>query len=168
MAVVRKSTAAALELFAADDARADHGALAPLPESLTEQEREDVARGCYEMLMVLAEAVAQPLPGESRIAQAREALQILDRAARLLRQPTHAYHLRRAACLERAGDAEGAQRGTIGGRAYPAGWGIRPLPDRSRAIQTRLHDASQATFRPGPAKPSRTISGPSACWPSAT
>ena len=60
--------------------------------------------------MVLAEAVAQPLPGESATSQAREALQILDRAAVLLRQPTHAYHLRRAACLERAGDAEGAKR----------------------------------------------------------
>ena len=43
----------------------DQWTLARLPESLTEQEREDVVRGCYEMLMVLAEAVAQPLPGES-------------------------------------------------------------------------------------------------------
>ena len=41
-----------------------------------------LSRGCYEMLMVLAEAVAQPLPGESPTWQAREALQILERAAR--------------------------------------------------------------------------------------
>ena len=38
-------------------------------------------RGCYEMLMVLAAAVAEPLPGESATGQAREALQILDRAS---------------------------------------------------------------------------------------
>ncbi len=34
----------------------------------------------------------------------------MDRAGELRHQPTHAYHLRRAACLERAGDLEAAQR----------------------------------------------------------
>ena len=67
-------------------------------------------RGCYEMLMVLAEAVAQPLPGESATVQARAGIEILDRAACLLHRPTHAYHLRKAACLEAAGDAEGAKQ----------------------------------------------------------
>ena len=110
VAVVRRSTVAALELFSADGQRPKPWALGRLPESLTEQEREDVVRGCYEMLMVLAEAVAQPLDGESSAAQAREALEILDRAALVLRLPTHAYYLRRAACLERAGDALGAKQ----------------------------------------------------------
>jgi eukaryotic-like serine/threonine-protein kinase len=113
VAVVRKSTLAALELFAADNERAKPWTLMHLPESLTEQEREDVVRGCYEMLMVQAEAVAQPLPGESSTSQAREALKILERAVLLLRRPTHAYHLRRAACLERAGDAEGASEARL-------------------------------------------------------
>ena len=62
------------------------------------------------MLMVLAEATARPLPGESPERQAREAVRILDRAAELRRQPTHAYHLRRADYLERAGDTGGAMR----------------------------------------------------------
>ena len=94
------------------------GRLAPLPESLTEQQREDVVRGCYEMLMVQAEAVAQPLPGESATSQAREALQILERAVLLLHQPTHAYHLRRAACLEQGRRRRGGEAGTSDGRSY--------------------------------------------------
>ena len=109
VAVVRKSTRAALELFAADGARANPWRLGSLPESFTQQECDDVVRGCYEMLMVLAEAVAQPLAGESSTSQAREALRILESAVVLFRRPTHAYHLRRAACLERAGDTDGAK-----------------------------------------------------------
>jgi eukaryotic-like serine/threonine-protein kinase len=109
VAVVRKSTKAALELFAADGGSEKKWTLTRLPDCLTEDEREEVVRGCYEMLMVLAEAVGQPLPGESSTAQARAALQILERAVLLQRQPTHAYHLRRAVCLERAGDAEEAK-----------------------------------------------------------
>jgi serine/threonine protein kinase len=110
VAAVRESALAALRLFAADSPRANQWALAPFHSSLTEQDRDHVNRGCYEMLMVLAEAIAQPLPGESPAAQARQALEILDRAAILCREPTHAYHLKRAACLERAGDVDGAKR----------------------------------------------------------
>jgi len=39
--------------------------------------------GCYEMLMVLAEATAPAAPGESAGRQAREAISILDRSAEL-------------------------------------------------------------------------------------
>ena len=62
------------------------------------------------MLMVLADAVSQPLPGESSVRQAEEALRILQRAAELRHQPTRAYHLRRASCLKSAGDADGAKQ----------------------------------------------------------
>ena len=110
VAAVRDLTLAALNLFAAGGRPADEWTLARFHDSLTPEEQEDVVRGCYEMLMVLAEAVAQPLPGESASAQARAALVVLDRAALLRHGPTHAYHLRRAACLERAGDHEGARR----------------------------------------------------------
>ena len=73
------------------------------------------------MLMVLAEAVAQPLPGEDPRHQAAAALRILQRAT-ALRPPTRAYHIRRAACLERAGDAEAAQRErAMAQRLEPAG-----------------------------------------------
>ena len=71
MAVVRKSTLAALELLAADGHSGGRWTLTQLPECLTEQEREEVVQGCYEMLMVLAEAVAQPLGSEFATSQAR-------------------------------------------------------------------------------------------------
>ena len=61
------------------------------------------------MLIVLAGAVAEPLPGETAHRQARLALQILDRAAELLPQPTHAILMRRAACLERSGEMQAAK-----------------------------------------------------------
>jgi eukaryotic-like serine/threonine-protein kinase len=122
VAVVRKSTQVALELFAADGHSAQQWTLTRLPDCLTEQEREVVVRGCYEMLMVLAEAVGQPLPGESSTSQARQALQILERAVLLLRRPTHAYHLRRAVCLDRAGDAEEAKQERLAAdRIQPSG-----------------------------------------------
>jgi eukaryotic-like serine/threonine-protein kinase len=108
--VIRDSALAALRIFAADGTRGDRWTPVRLPSWLTELERDEVILGCYEMLMVLAEATAQPRPGESAERQAREALRILDRVPELRRQPTHAYHLRRAVCLERAGDVEGARR----------------------------------------------------------
>ncbi len=107
---VRDSASAALEIYAAPGTRAEDWALLPLPRWLVELEREEIIMGCYEMLMVLAEATAQPRPGESAEHQARAAIRILDRVAELCRRPTHAYHLRRASCLERAGDVEAARR----------------------------------------------------------
>ncbi|MGE3804397.1 MAG: protein kinase [Gemmataceae bacterium] len=81
--------------------------LAPLPAALTPAEQGEVKNGFYEMLLVLAGALSQPLPGEKPDAQARAGLKLLDRAA-LLRPPTQAYHLYRSACLQRQGDSEGA------------------------------------------------------------
>ena len=61
--------------------------------------------------MVLAEAVAQPLDGESSAAQAREGARDPGPAGRSrCGRRLHAYYLRRAACLERAGDALGAKQ----------------------------------------------------------
>ena len=78
-----------------------------LPASgLTEPQRAEVMAGCYELLLVLAEAVAHPLPGEpdGRLRQrAGEAIEILDGAGRLGLPPTRAWHLRLARHLERLG-----------------------------------------------------------------
>jgi serine/threonine protein kinase/tetratricopeptide (TPR) repeat protein len=109
LAAIRGSALAALRLYDARAGGALGSSLAPLTD-LTAEERNDVRQGCYEMLMVLAEAVARPVPGESPERQAREGLKILERAAELLKQPTHALHTRRAACLELAGDQKGAGR----------------------------------------------------------
>jgi tetratricopeptide (TPR) repeat protein len=74
--------------------------------------RKEVVAGCYELLMILAEAVADR--GTDRAPEAhglrlRRALRILDRAVRL-GPPTQAYHLRRAGLLARLGDEAGAVR----------------------------------------------------------
>jgi serine/threonine protein kinase len=93
---VRRSTRAALAVFARPGS-ADSWALGPLPASLEPREQEDIKDGCYELLLVLAEAIEQPDQG----------LRLLDEAAEL-RPPTQVYHLRRADHLARRGDAAGA------------------------------------------------------------
>jgi serine/threonine protein kinase/predicted Zn-dependent protease len=58
--------------------------------------RADIATGCYELLLLLADAVAHPVSAtEKPTDQATKALAILDRAA-MLRPPTQSYHLLRA------------------------------------------------------------------------
>jgi eukaryotic-like serine/threonine-protein kinase len=106
---IRKSAMAALEIYGAPGRDIEDWTISRL-EDLSEPERKEVVRGCYEMLIVLAEAVAVPLPGEAAERQARRAIRILDRAAVLLPEPTHAIWMRRAACLERYSDLEGAKR----------------------------------------------------------
>ena len=72
MAAVRESASAALEIFAVPGESLDERGTTALPESFSDHEREEVARGCYEMLMVLADAIAEPLPGETASGQARD------------------------------------------------------------------------------------------------
>jgi serine/threonine protein kinase/tetratricopeptide (TPR) repeat protein len=72
----------------------------------------EVQRGCYELLLVLADLRAQTRPDQTPQARrdnARQALAALDTAASLGLQ-THAYHLRRARCLEQGGRDEDARR----------------------------------------------------------
>ncbi len=80
---------------------------------LNDEERRRVHVGCYEMLLGLAEATAQPLPGQrgpERVAQALRALTILDRAEKLPLPPTYALRLRRSTYLKEAGDEVGAEQ----------------------------------------------------------
>jgi tetratricopeptide (TPR) repeat protein len=123
VATLAETRAAALEalgLFGVTPGAAG-GPAVDGPE-LTDAEKEEVRAGCYELLLVLAEAVAQPLPDQSADEQRRraaEALVLLDRAARLGRS-TRAWHLRRAHYLAQAGDAEAAQHEHVYARAVPA------------------------------------------------
>jgi tetratricopeptide (TPR) repeat protein/tRNA A-37 threonylcarbamoyl transferase component Bud32 len=94
----RRAARAALDLFAAPGS-GDSWALRPLPPFFSDAERADVAEGCYELLLVLAEVEITPDQGMRR----------LDEAARL-RPPTKAYYLRRAACLARAGNGPAAEK----------------------------------------------------------
>jgi tetratricopeptide (TPR) repeat protein len=98
-AAARRAARSALAVFATADGD-NPGTLGPRPAALSAREREAVVEGCYELLLIEAEAAGG----------AEEALRVLDRAARVLPRPTRAFHLRRAAWLERAGDRKGADR----------------------------------------------------------
>jgi serine/threonine protein kinase/tetratricopeptide (TPR) repeat protein len=76
------------------------------------REQEAIRGGCYHLLMALAEAQARPLPHQSggdERRQLRQALQLVDRAARL-EPKMQAHHLRRARYLRRLGDEAAADR----------------------------------------------------------
>jgi serine/threonine protein kinase/Tfp pilus assembly protein PilF len=72
-------------------------------DAFTPDQRKALGDGYYELLLILAEAVARHDPP----AHVPQALRLLDRAAQL-GPPTKAYHLRRARYLQQLGDAEGA------------------------------------------------------------
>ena len=74
-------------------ARATPGPCRRCPPRCRRSERAEIVEGCYELLLILAEAVAQALPGEDPKQQAERGLQILDRAARLRPGVDAAYHL---------------------------------------------------------------------------
>jgi tetratricopeptide (TPR) repeat protein len=66
-------------------------------------QKADIVTGCYELLLLLADTVAHPLPSEAPQAQAEEALALLDRAT-VLRSPTRGYYLLRARYLAQRGE----------------------------------------------------------------
>ncbi len=105
----RQSAWDALKIFGGGAETPDHFVMTSLPVSLSEEERAEVKLGCYEMLLVLADALAQPLPGEKPAEQARRASAILDCAGALNTPPSRVYYLRRADCLEKAGLTDRAQ-----------------------------------------------------------
>ena len=134
--VTRRSARDALAIFAAPGSR-DLGTLAALPATFSDRERTEIAEGCYELLLILAEATDQ----------ADQGLRLLDQAVRLHPAPTRAYHLRRAVCLARRGDTAGAGRAPRRGRAHPAVFGARSVPDRAGAVQARRLDHGPPALR---------------------
>jgi tetratricopeptide (TPR) repeat protein len=76
-----------------------------------EQERTAIVAACYELLLVLAETQAEPLPKQTTTdqhRQAEQALRLVDQADRL-GLATQASHLRRAHYLAQAGDRAQAE-----------------------------------------------------------
>jgi serine/threonine protein kinase/lipoprotein NlpI len=71
---------------------------------LTEDERKEVQQSCYELLLMLAQTVAQDDPPRTE-----HALRILDQANQWGYQ-TRAYHVQRARYLEQLGDTAGARK----------------------------------------------------------
>ena len=143
-------------------ATTDDWTLGDLPASLSSEQQTEVKEGCYELLLVLAEAVATQDP-----AQVDRALRILDSADRLRPDHSRAYHLRKASCLARKDDRAGE---------------ARELAEAQRVRPETAFDyflSGQQEYKAQPAAPTRsrtsrspcgrspTTSGPNACWPSA-
>ncbi|MFO0878190.1 MAG: protein kinase [Gemmataceae bacterium] len=95
-AALRQAATTALSLFPAGE-----------PESLAVAEQQRLREARYELLLILAAAVDTPTPGQAAKPPTEEALRLLNEAASL-RPPTRALALRRAAALDRRGDAAGA------------------------------------------------------------
>ncbi|MCI0465006.1 MAG: protein kinase, partial [Gemmataceae bacterium] len=106
--VTRVAAWQALGLFGLTE---DAGTALTFPDYfLNDKERAEVTVGCYELFLLLAEAVAHPLPTQTsaeRSGGAREALGLLDRAKQL-GLTTQAYHRRRGEYLDQLGDEAGA------------------------------------------------------------
>jgi tetratricopeptide (TPR) repeat protein len=116
----REAARGALALFEVHSQ--DRGSL-PLDAALAAEDKRQILAGCYELLLVLADAEAEALPGEGPEDQLRQALRTLDRAASLgcPGHPTQAYHLRRARYLEQLGDETGAKEERRQAAARPPG-----------------------------------------------
>jgi tetratricopeptide (TPR) repeat protein/tRNA A-37 threonylcarbamoyl transferase component Bud32 len=139
----RAAAREALSEFAAA-AQGDRWTLAPLPRSLAPRERTEIVEGCYELLLILAGAVAEPLAGEDPKAQAARGLEILDQAARLVPEPSRAYHLHRARCLARAHDGAGeAREHALAERLEPATARDHFLAGRERASREQWNAAAE-------------------------
>jgi len=74
-------------------------------------EKQKIAAGCYEQLLLLAAALAQPLTAEHEDGrkQAGLALALLDRADQMGLPPTRVLHLQRSQALRQQGDASGSE-----------------------------------------------------------
>jgi tetratricopeptide (TPR) repeat protein len=105
---VRASRAAARQALGQFEPAPGTGrGLAMAPGAFEPAEVESITERYYELALILAEVVSQPLAGEDPTGQAREALRVLDRAERV-RPPSRIFFLRRAEYLVRAGDRDAA------------------------------------------------------------
>jgi tetratricopeptide (TPR) repeat protein len=102
--LTRKAAEAALGVFG-ERRSGDDWQLGDLPAALSKEEESDVRDGCYELLLVLAEAVAAQNP-----AQVDRALTILESADRLRPDHSRAYFLTKASCLALRNDQAGKDR----------------------------------------------------------
>jgi tetratricopeptide (TPR) repeat protein len=114
---VRATATDALRSFGvAVDVRGELGAGPIFDGPFTPAERKEVRESCYELLLILAETMAQDQPPRPK-----DALRALERAKKLGQQ-TKAYHLRRARYLQRLGDEEGARKeSSLAAARRPAG-----------------------------------------------
>jgi len=101
-----KTAAEALGVFA-KSGDGQNWTLGELPAALSSEQQTEVREGCYELLLVLAEATAAQDPQ-----QVDRALQILESAGRLRPDHSRAYHLKKASLLALRQDS-GGEKGEL-------------------------------------------------------
>ncbi|MCI0464179.1 MAG: protein kinase [Gemmataceae bacterium] len=111
---LQTTRAAAAEALALFGLASDTEAPLVLDGHFDSREKAEITAGCYELLLVLAEAVARHDPPR----QVPQALRLLDRAVHL-GPPTQAYHLRRARYLQQLGDTAGAAQARAQAESVP-------------------------------------------------
>jgi tetratricopeptide (TPR) repeat protein/tRNA A-37 threonylcarbamoyl transferase component Bud32 len=105
----RASAHTALSVFA-QSRPDDSWTFLPWPRAFSQEEQAAVRDDCYQLLLVLAEAVGEVLPGENPKIQADRGLRLLDQASGLRAEPTSAWHRARAVCLATKRDDAAAAR----------------------------------------------------------
>src|SRR5262249_16556002 len=103
----------------------------PLPEALNQTEQDEVTGGCFDLLLILSEAVGPA-----------EGLKILARAARLRKEPPAGYPLRRAAILVQTADNAGRGREEQLAKSLPPATALdHLLIARERLARGQFRDA---------------------------
>jgi tetratricopeptide (TPR) repeat protein/predicted Ser/Thr protein kinase len=107
---VREARAAALRALALYGVTLDsHGAPQVTHLALSDRQKSEIVSGCYELLLLGAEAHAVALPGEDGRTQAEMALRLLERSAEF-GSASRAFHIEKARFLTQAGRAAEAGR----------------------------------------------------------
>jgi tetratricopeptide (TPR) repeat protein len=104
--LTRQAAEAALGVFGERGSDGEWS-IGALPAALSSERQAEVREGSYELLLILAEAVAAEKPG-----QVDRALRVLDSAGRLRPGHSPAFHMRKAVLLALKNDAAGSARET--------------------------------------------------------
>jgi serine/threonine protein kinase/Tfp pilus assembly protein PilF len=141
----QEAARAALDKFQVDPEAG--GALA-LSANYTAAEKTAIVSDCYELLLMLADAVAAPRPGfkaEMPLEQTRQAVRILQRAARL-GLVTQAYHRRLVDYCKRLGDESGARRAADQAATVPPAGALDYFLSGQERYRSGQLEAARAEF----------------------
>ena len=127
--------------------------LGELPGSLSSEQKSEIKEGCYELLLVLAEATAAQDP-----LKVDRALRVLDSADRMRPAHSRAYHMRKATCLALKGDKAG-QRGARRCPAATPGERRRLLLEWATGVQRPPICRRDPRLRDRPATKARPLLG---------
>ena len=152
--LTRKAAEEALGVFA-QRGNEDDWKLGDLPAALSKGQQAEVTEGSYELLLVLAEAMAAQEPGK-----VDRALRILESADRL--RPTHSRALSPEESVTPGAAERSGGRGSRArrGRAHPPRDCLRSLPERAARVQAPSSTRRDPGLREHLANQARSLLGP--------